>query len=157
MKKFALCLMFMLLIPSLLFAGTWCQWSGTEGENCQSTSRTYITINGVRVSVSTENLNPRGWYELTVTQPTVGEDQVKDAIVWGFVVDEISKTWTVRDLTAQEMLDRDAQAMSLIDYLQWKAIVNFTSATSEQIVTFLTANYPEIVDAYIARKAIEEQ
>ena len=158
-KKIILCLLLIafIFIPSLLFAGTWCQWDGSAGTNCQSTNRTFITINNVRVTVSAENLNPRGWYELTVTQPVVGADQVVDETVWEFASNQISKTWTVRDLTAQEILERDAEAMSLMDYLQWKAIVQFTSATSEQITTFLTANHPEIVDAYLARKALEEQ
>jgi len=103
MRKFILCLLF-IFIPSLLFAGTWCQWDGSAGTNCQSITRTYITINNVRVTVSAANLNPRGWYELTVTEPSVGEDQVKDAVVWDFVTNQISKTWTVRDMTVQVLL-----------------------------------------------------
>jgi hypothetical protein len=154
MKKFILCLMFT-LIPSLLFAGTWCQWSGTEGENCKSTSRTFITINGGRVTVYAENLNPLGWYESTITQPTIGEDQVKDEVVWDFADNEISKTWTVRDMTNTEIDTRDAEPMSVSDYLQWKAIIQFTSATQEQIVTYLQANAPELVAAYQARDRLE--
>ena len=144
-----------LLVPTILFAGTWCQWDGSAGTNCQSTSRTYIIINNVRVSVSAENLNPRGWYELTVTEPTVGEDQVKDAIVWGFATNQISKTWTVRDMTSEEIDIRDAAVMPLIDYLQFNLLVAKGVATPAEIVAYLTAKYPEILAAYLARDRLE--
>jgi hypothetical protein len=110
---------------------------------------------GFKFSTSAENLNPRGWYETTITQPTIGEDQVKDAVVWGFVTNQISKTWTVRDMTQDEIDRRDAEPMSVSDYLQWKAIIQFTSATQEQIVTYLQANAPELIAAYQARDRLE--
>ena len=154
MRKFILCLLFT-FISSSLFAGTWCQWDGSQGTNCQSTTRTYITINNVRVTVSAENLNPRGWYELTVTEPTVGEDQVKDAVVWGFETNQISKTWTVRDMTAAEIDIRDANVMPLIDYLQFNLMVEKGVATPAEIVAYLTAKYPEVLAAYQARDRLE--
>jgi len=154
MKKFILCLLFT-FISSPLFAATWCQWDGSEGTNCQSTSRTYITINNVRVTVSAANLNPRGWYELTVTEPTVGEDQVRDEVVWGFETNQISKTWTVRDMTAEEIDIRDAAVMPLIDYLQFNLMVAKGLVTKAEIATYLTAKYPELIDAYQARDRLE--
>jgi hypothetical protein len=147
MKKFILCLM-IVLVPSLLFAGRWCQWSGTEGENCKSTSRTYIIINGGRVSVSAENLNPRGWYELTVTQPTIGTNEVKDVEVWDLVNDEMSKTWTVRAMTAEEIDTRDERAMSVNSYCLWKALIVTGVITQQQAIDNLPAR---LVDAYQAR------
>ncbi len=151
MKKFILCLVFM-VIPSLVFAGTWCQWSGTEGENCKSTTQTSIVINDVRVTISAENLNPRGWYELTITQPTIGENQTRDAEVWGFAENEISKTWTVRDLTAEEIDGRMASPMPLNAYYLWKALHATGTITIQQI----QANLPqELVDAYQARDRLE--
>ena len=155
MKKLFLIVLFITFIASTSVAGTWCQWSGTAGINCKSTSGTIYLANGI--PVKEKDFNEYGYYERITTQPTLGADQVKDTEVWGFADNEISLTWTIRDLTAQEILERDAAAMSLTDYLQWKAIVQFTSATSEQIVTFLTANYPEQVIAYQARKTIDEQ
>ena len=151
MKKFILCLM-ILLVPTILFAGTWCQWDGSQGTNCQSTTRTYITINNVRVTVSAENLNPRGWYELTVTEPTVGEDQVKDAVVWGFETNQISKTWTVRDMTTTEIDARDADAMPLSEYYLWKTLIATGVITQQQAVNNLPA---ELIDAYQARDRLE--
>ena len=151
MKKFILCLIFM-LVPSLLLAGTWCQWDGSQGINCQSTSRTYITINNVKVSVSAENLNPRGWFERTTTQPTIGEDQVKDAEVWGFVDNEISLTWTVRDMTAAEIDTRDASPMPLSEYYLWKTLITTEVITQQQAVNNLPA---ELIDAYQARDRLE--
>ena len=151
MKKIVLCLIFM-LVPSLLVAGTWCQWDGSQGTNCQSTSRTYITINNVRVSVSAENLNPRGWYERTVTQPSIGEDQVKDAEVWGFADNEISLTWTVRDMTQAEIDTRDASPMTLSEYYLWKTLITTGVITQQQAVNNLPA---ELIDAYQARDRLE--
>ena len=151
MKKFILCLM-ILLVPTILFAGTWCQWDGSAGTNCQSTSRTYIIINNVRVSVSAENLNPRGWYELTVTEPTVGEDQVKDAIVWGFATNQISKTWTVRDMTSEEIDTRDASPMPLSEYYLWKTLIATGVITQQQAVDRLPT---ELINAYQARDRLE--
>ena len=151
MKKIVLCLMF-LFTPSLLMAGTWCQWDGSQGTNCQSTSRTYIMINNVRVSISAENLNPRGWYERTVTQPSIGEDQVKDAEVWGFADNEISLTWTVRDMTQAEIDTRDADAMPLSEYYLWKTLIVTGVITQQQAVNNLPA---ELIDAYQARDRLE--
>jgi len=151
MRKFILCLLFT-FISSSLFAGTWCQWDGSQGTNCQSTTRTYITINNVRVTVSAENLNPRGWYELTVTEPTVGEDQVKDAVVWGFETNQISKTWTVRDMTTTEIDARDADAMPLSEYYLWKTLIATGVITQQQAVNNLPA---ELIDAYQARDRLE--
>ena len=112
-------------------------------------------INGVRVSVSAENLNPRGWYELTVTKPSIGEDQVRDAVVWGFETNQISKTWTARDMTAEEIDIRDAAVMPLIDYLQFNLMVAKGVATPAEIVAYLTAKYPEVLAAYLARDRLE--
>ena len=152
MKKFILCILFFIFIPSLLFAGTWCQWGGSAGTNCKSTNRTYISINDIRVSVSAENLNPRGWYELTVTEPSVGEDQVKDAVVWGFATNQISKTWTVRDMTAAEIDSRDAVPMNIDIYRLWKVLLVTGVITQQQAVDRLPA---EMIDAYQARDRLE--
>jgi len=151
MKKLVLCLIFM-LVPSFAFAGTWCQWSGTKGENCTSTSRTFIVINDVRVTISAENLNPRGWYERTVTQPTIGADEVKDTEVWGFADDEISLTWTVRDMTAEEIDERDSGIMSVSDYYLWKTLLATGVITLQQAQNNLPA---ELIQAYQARNRLE--
>ena len=151
MKKFILCLLFT-FISSPLFAATWCQWDGSAGTDCQSTTRTFIKINGVRVSVSAENLNPRGWYELTVTEPSVGEDQVVDEVVWGFETNQISKTWTVRDMTTTEIDARDADAMPLSEYYLWKTLIATGVITQQQAVNNLPA---ELIDAYQARDRLE--
>ena len=104
------------------------------------------------MTVSAENLNPRGWYELTVTEPTVGEDQVKDAVVWGFETNQISKTWTVRDMTTTEIDARDADAMPLSEYYLWKTLIATGVITQQQAVNNLPA---ELIDAYQARDRLE--
>ena len=158
MKRSIFIIACLMLFSTPLFAGTWCEWSGTEGINCKSDSRGYITLpSGLRVSIDQVNFNSHGYYERITTQPTIGTDQVRDAEVWGFADNQISLTWTVRDLTAQEILERDASAMPLSEYYLWKAIVAGGLFTSAQVVTYLTANAPELVDAYQARKTIDEQ
>jgi hypothetical protein len=151
MKKLVLVSVILLLWAVPGFAGTWCQWDGSKGINCRTTSRSYITISGVRVTVSAENLNPRGWYERTITEPTVGADQVKDAEVWGFANDEISLTWTVRDLTTTEIDTRDAQLMDITDYYLWKALIVTGTITQQQAADNLPQ---EMIDAYLARKRL---
>jgi len=151
MKKFVLCLI-ILLVPSLVFAGTWCQWDGSAGINCKSSSNTYIILDDHRVTVSAENLNPRGWYERIVTQPTIGANQVRDAEVWGFADNQISLTWSVRDLTAAEIQARTAGAMSLSQYYIWKTLLTTGVITQQQAADHLPQ---ELIDAYQARDAIE--
>ena len=151
MKKFVLCLMIM-FVPSLLFAGTWSQWDGSAGINCRSTSKTSIVIDDHRVTVSAENLNPRGWYELTTTQPTIGADQVRDAEVWDLVGNEMSLTWTVRDMTATEIDQRIASPMRITDYYIWKVLIATGTITQAQAANRLPQ---ELIDAYQARDRLE--
>jgi len=141
-----------MFVPSILFAGTWCQWDGSEGINCKSTSKTSIVIDDHRVTVSAENLNPRGWFERTITQPTIGEDQVRDAEVWSKVDNEIYLTWTVRDMTATEIDQRIASPMSITDYYLWKVLLVTGTITQQQAADRLPQ---ELIDAYQARDRLE--
>ena len=155
MKKLIMITLLTFFFASFAYADRWCQWSGTEGENCKNDRGGVLYL---PFPTQTEAIiNAKGYYRVTTTQPTIGADQVRDTEVWSKVDNEIFLTWTVRDLTAQEILERDASAMSLTDYLQWNALVAGGVFTSEQIVTYLTANYPEIVDAYLAMKTLLEQ
>lgn len=150
MKKFVFCLVIM-FVPSILFAGTWCQWDESAGINCKSTTKTSIVIDDHRVTVSAENLNPRGWFERTITQPTIGPDQIRDAEVWDKVDNQISLTWSVRDLTATELDNRAASPMSVNDYYVWKAFMQAGIFTQAQLVAYFQANQPEMIEAYQAR------
>jgi len=155
MKRIIIIALFIILMTPLAYADRWCQWSGTEGTECKNDRDGVLNM---PFPTRTESIiNSYGYYRVTITQPVIGENQTRDAEIWGFADNQISLTWSVRDLTAQEILERDARAMSLTDYLQWNALVVGGVFTSQQIVTYLTANYPEIVDAYLARKALLEQ
>jgi len=138
----------MLCAPPL-YAARWCAWSGTEGTNCQSDTRRYLlALDGHKISVDEANLNAFGFYELTTTQPTIGADQVKDSEVWGLVGNQMSLTWSVRDMTATEIDNRIASPMSMTDYYIWKALLVTGVLTQAQA----TANLPaEMIDAYKAR------
>ena len=105
-KNVALILV-LLAFPVTVNAATWCNWLGTEGENCQSDTKGFIrTAEGLPVGVSTAGLNPRGWFELTDTQPTIGADQRRSDPIWAKVDNQITRTWDVEDLTAQEIQNR---------------------------------------------------
>ena len=133
------------------FAATWCQWDGTKGINCKSTSKSYVMISGVPVTVSAENLNPRGWYERTITQPTIGTNQTTDAEIWSFANDEIGLTWSVRDMTQTEIDEEIANPMSITNYYVWKALLVTGVITQQQAVDNLPS---ELIDAYQARKRL---
>jgi len=160
MKKLILCLL-IVLIPGIVFAENWCMWSGTEAEYCQSDdSRGYIrmpseladkTVANNVVTGTEADYNTAGFYKLVVTQPTLGENQVRDEEVWGFADNEISKTWTVRDMTATEIDNRIASPMSVTDYYQWKCLLVTGVITQQQALDNLP---PVMVDAYQARKRL---
>jgi len=150
MKKLIIVLVITLFaVPS--FADQWCEWSGTEGENCQSDGRGYIMIDGFPTRTPAI-ANTKGWYKLIVTQPTIGADQTRDAEVWGFAANEISKTWTVRDLTAEEIDQRDASPMPLSEYYLWWTLIETGTITQQQAVNHLPQ---ELIDAYQARDRLE--
>jgi hypothetical protein len=91
----------------------------------------------------------RDWYELVVTPATLGTDQVTDEIVWGFEDNKITKTWTARDMTADEIDARDGAAMSLelYTYIKWQiAEGNITPNTAPA----------DLKKAYLARQRLEQ-
>jgi len=133
------------------FADTWCEWDGTTGINPQSDNRGYILIEG-RPTRTPSIANAAGWYKVVVTQPTIGVDQIKYDEVWGFAANEISKTWTVRDLTAEELDQREAGAMPLSEYYLWWTLIETGLITQQQAANHLPQ---ELIDAYQARDRLE--
>lgn len=128
----------------------WCEWSGTQGVNCQSDGRGYIKIEG-RPTKTPAIANAAGWYKVIVTEPSLGADETKDEVVWGFASNEITKTWTVRDMTSTEIDERDASAMKITDYYLWKTLLKTSVITQQQAVDNLPA---DLIDAYQARKRL---
>ena len=148
MKK--LIVLFIVLFSTVSFAGTWCQWSGTEGENCKSDTRGYFTLPS-GIPVASKDFNEYGYYERIVTEPIIGPDQVRDAEVWGFADNEITLTWTVRDMTATEIDNRIASPMSVTNYYIWKVLIATGTITIQQAQDNLPQ---ELIDAYQARKRL---
>ena len=129
-------------------ADRWCEWSGTEGENCRN-DRNGVLMSPTNFPTSTvSKINSWGVYHLTTTQPEIGEDQIRDAEVWSKVDNEIFLTWTVRDMTETEIDQRIANPMSVTDYYIWKALLVTGVLTTAQAVANLPA---EMIDAYQAR------
>jgi hypothetical protein len=153
MKKILCLIAVMSLLAAPALADTWCQWDGSTGINCQSDSRGYIRIDGFKVS-TVSIANSKGWYVLDTTDPTLGENQVRDAEVWGFADNVITKTWTVRDLTATEIDNRIASPLSVNDYWQWKGIQAAGGWTNQQMLDRLPA---DLVEAFQARARLLAQ
>ena len=133
----------------LAYADRWCQWSGTEGTECKNDRDGVLNM---PFPTRTESIiNSYGYYRVTITQPVIGENQTRDAEIWGFADNQISLTWSVRDLTATELDNRAASPMSVNDYYVWKAFMQAGIFTQAQLVAYFQANQPEMIEAYQAR------
>jgi len=152
MKKIIVLLILILATPAL--AGTWCQWDGSKGVNCRGVSGDRFRLPS-GVWVAQKDFNEYGYYERITTNPVLGENQVRDQEVWGFADNQISLTWTVRDLTAAEIDQRAAGAMDLATYLIFRLLVNKSVTTNTELRTYMETKYPELADAYEARDRLE--
>ena len=140
------------LFASFANADRWCEWSGTEGENCRN-DRNGVLMSPTNFPTSTvSKINSWGVYHLTTTQPTIGADQVRDAEVWSKVDNEIYLTWTVRDMTATEIDQRIANPMSITDYYLWKVLLVTGTITQQHAADRLPQG---LIDAYQARDRLE--
>ena len=150
MKSFIV-IALIVLFASFANADRWCEWSGTEGENCRN-DRNGVLKSPTNFPTSTvSKINSWGVYHLTTTQPEIGEDQVRDAEVWSKVDNEIYLTWTVRDMTATEIDNRAASPMPVHAYYVWKAFMQAGIFTQAQLVAYFQANQPDMIEAYQAR------
>ena len=138
-------------IAPYAYADRWCQWSGTEGENCLNDRNGIVRVPGKLPASTVAIINSHGYFRVIQTQPTIGPDQLRDAEVWGFADNEITLTWTVREMTATEIDNRIASPMSVTDYYIWKALLVTGVLTQQQAVNNLP---PELIDAYQARERL---
>ena len=153
MKKIVMVILALLVasFSTSYAADRYCEWSGTEGINCVSpNSIGHYRIPGRVKTANPVRLNEYGYYIMTTTQPVIGEDQVRDAEVWGFADNEITLTWTVRDMTATEIDNRIASPMSIEMYWVWKALTHPVRGimTQAEAATILPQ---AMIDAYQAR------
>ena len=150
MKKLITIVLLTFFFASSAYADRWCQWSGTQGIECKNDRDGVLNL---PFPTRTEALiNTKGYFRVTITQPTIGANQVRDAEVWGFADNQISLTWSVRDLTAAEIQARTAGAMSLSQYYIWKTLLATGVITQQQAANHLPQ---KLIDAYQARDAIE--
>ena len=149
MKRLIVVLAVLLIVP-LAHADRWCEWSGTVGENCINDRNGVVWLEG-RPTRTVSMINDFGLFRVTETQPVIGENQRRDAEVWGFADNEITLTWTVREMTATEIDNRIASPMSVTNYYIWKALLVTGVLTQQQAVNNLP---PEMIDAYQARERL---
>jgi hypothetical protein len=135
-------------------AGTWCFWDAANNlaTDCQSDSAGYIVIDGFKVR-SPDLANDRGWYLTETVRPTLTSTQTLDALVYSLEGTTITRTWTVRDLTAEEIALSEADAMPLGEYYLWKVLIARGIITQAQAAAVLPQ---ELIDAYLARQALEQ-
>ena len=137
-------------ISTAAYADRWCQWSGTEGENCKNDSKGILNM---PFPTKTETLiNTKGYYRVTINQPSIEINQVKDTEIWDKVGNQISLTWTVRTLSDAEIDARDSEAMPLSEYYLWKVMLTTGIITQQQAQQYLPA---ELIEAYRARNRME--
>jgi hypothetical protein len=151
MKNLIAVLAILLIVP-VAYADRWCEWSGTEGENCVN-DNSGVLLSPTKVPTRTEwKINTWGLFRVAITQPTVEEDELRDVEVWDKVDNQISLTWTVRDMTAIELDNRASSPMPLSEYYLWKALLATGVITQQQAATYLPQ---ELIDAYQARDRLE--
>ena len=140
------------LMSSPVIAATYCQWDGTKGVNCRNDNRGYLPTDDGNISPETELFTEYGYYPLNTTYPVLGTDQTTDQEQWSFDGTTISRTWTVRAMTATEIDIRDAQPMPINTYYLWKTLLATGTITQAQA----NARLPqELIDAYQARDRLE--
>jgi len=152
MKKLILTIIIVFFTTSS-FAGTWCYWDAalSKGASCQSDSKGFILIDNF--PVKTQSIaHSQGWYELTINSPTVGVNQVTNAEVWILFNNQITKTWTVRNLTTTELDERTAQAMDENLYWLIKGLLLKGTFTLSEAQNFFPAS---VIAAYQARARLE--
>ena len=126
---------------------------GTKGENCISNRNNVLISPDGRPTRTESIINSWGVFRVAITQPALGVNQVTDAEIWNKVGNLITLTWSVRDLTAEELDEQAAQPMALSDYYQWKILVLKGVVTKAELATNLPQ---ELKDAYLARERMGE-
>jgi len=157
MKKIIVFLVICFLFPITAKGAVWCGWDGTQGQYCQSDISGYIripsnypdrTLANNKIFGTEEVYNAVGFYELTTIHPALGVNQTQDQEVWDKAGNQISRTWTVRDMTQEEIDQRDSRPMPLSEYYLWKALIVKGVITQQEAVNALPQ---ELIDAYLAR------
>ena len=105
------------LLSSPVLGGTWCKRSESNpdiGVNCKDTGSSGVFQLPSGAYVAEKDYNEYSYYEKITTEPEVLADQVKDAETWRFDVptSTFDYSWDVRDLTPQEVIDRDDQVLT---------------------------------------------
>ena len=150
MKRIIFTVLMVLFFSATSIAGDWCKWIDSKGEQCLSDSKGYILIEGRPIKTES-TANDYGYYRLTVFTPDRLPNQILDTEVWSLVDNQMLRTWTVRDMTATEIAEREAEAMPLSEYYLWKVLVLKGVVTGAELSANLSV---ELKDAYLARKAL---
>jgi hypothetical protein len=156
MKKIILILLIFAL-PFWANAEQLCEWTGTTVGNCVnliSGGVVYLPNRAIPIK-DPEVLRERGYYPVIVTDPVMGENQIRDQVVWDVPDppgDAITKTWTVRDLTTTEIDQNTAAIMSHDIYALWRVLFWKGIITQQEAATILPQ---EMIDAYQARDRLE--
>jgi hypothetical protein len=145
---------FLAALAGVVNAGQWCQWDAANSvaTDCQSDNAGYIVIEGFKVR-SPDLANERGWYLTETTRPALTSTQTLDQVAYSLDANTITRTWTVRNLTAEEIDVEQSAAMPIGEYYLWKALIAKGVITQQEAVQALPQ---ELIDAYLARQALEQ-
>ena len=111
MNKIILAVLLVFAMSSTASAEYWCQWDGSAGVNCKSSSGPSIkTPSGKLISTDEANMNSFGYFKVTDTDPVIGADEKRGAVQWGKVDNQISRTWAVDAMSQAEIDLRDNTA-----------------------------------------------
>ena len=109
-KRLILTVLFV-FVASTASAEYWCQWDGSAGVNCKSSSGPSVTTpSGKLISTDEPNMNSYSYFKVTDTNPTIGADEKRGAVQWGKVDNQISRTWAVDAMSQAEIDLRDNTA-----------------------------------------------
>jgi len=157
MKKVIIYFIVMFLFPFIADAAMWCMWDGSKGQYSQSDDKGYLKIPGDYPDRTLANnkiiggeavYNANGFFALTTTHPALGVNQIEDQEIWNKTGNQVSVTWTVRDMTQTEIDQQDAEPMPSSEYYLWKILYIKGVITLQEIQDNLPQ---ELKDAYLAR------
>lgn len=153
-------LLFCFIVPAS--ADTWCKWdkANSTTTECRSDSKGYIVADGFKTRTPAL-ANARGYFKVVGEAPDVKVTQVAEFTGYTKDGNLITRTYSVRDLTAAEIQAQEAAAMPLGEYYLWKffrrIVTQELGRKDAQFNTAVQADLPQkLIDAYLARKAIEE-
>lgn len=142
-----------ILISFPAYSGMWCEWNGSKGVNCQNDNLGFIKAqNGFKIR-SESIANSHGIFKVIPSEPALTPAQTKDAEIWSKVDNKLNLTWSIRDLTSDEIDSPVARPMPISEYYLWKVLILKGVVTKAELADRLPQ---KLKDAYLARERLDK-